>query len=282
MARSALLIYIGVCIVIYALQNWMIFPGHATQGTPAARVAPSKHYELLELKTASGDRIVAVFGRAAFANGTPLPDAEAAARPTVLFFYGNGMCLADAMEQFHLFRRLGANVMIPDFAGYGLSGGSPSEQSFYETADACWAHLMSRGDIDKTMIVPAGWSIGAAVAVDLASRQRVAGLALFSPFTSMGDMAHQLLPWLPARLLLKHRFENEAKIRKLDVPIFIAHGRGDQIIPFAMSERLERAATGPVTTVWVETDHNDLFDQGDEQIRPALEQFLSGVKPAGR
>jgi pimeloyl-ACP methyl ester carboxylesterase len=276
-ARSVLLIYLLLLIVFYALQNWMIFPGRATQGTPAARIAPSKHYELIELRTRSGERIAAVFGAALGDDGKPAPDATA--RPTILFFYGNGMCMADAMEQFWDLRRLGANVMVPDYAGYGMSSGKPSEQSFYETADACWAHLMSRDDIDKTGIVASGWSIGAAVAIDLAAREPVAGLVLYSAFTSMNDMARGLFPWLPTSVLLKHRFDSERKIRSIDVPILIVHGRGDRIIPFEMSQRLSKAAKGRVTALWVETDHNDLFALGFEGIQPVLSEFLRTLTP---
>jgi uncharacterized protein len=275
--RSVLFIYLGVILVLYAMQTWLIFPGHSTQGQPMSVVRPSPDHELIELTTRTGDRIVAIFGRAITPEGEPLADASS--RPTILFFYGNGMCMADAMGEFRKFRKLGANVMIPDFAGYGMSGGKPSEQTFYATGDACWEHLLSRKDIDHRLIVPTGWSLGAAVAIDLAARYPVAGLATFSAFTSMGDMAGGLLPWLPTSLLIRHRFESERKIREIDVPTLIVHGRGDQIIPHAMSERLARAAKGKVTWLSVQTDHNDLFDMGSGEILAAFGQFLQDLNP---
>jgi fermentation-respiration switch protein FrsA (DUF1100 family) len=276
--RVLVLVYVGCLVVLYALQNSLIFPGRSTQGQRSSVVPPGRNYELVELKTKTGDRVVAAFGAALAPDGAPLPDASS--RPTMLFFYGNGMCLADCMGLFDDFRRCGANVMIPDYAGYGMSGGAPSEASFYATADACWAHLNSRGDVDKRRLVPAGWSIGAGVAIDLAARERSsAALVTLSAFTSMNDMARGLLPWLPTSLLLKHRFENERKIRTVDVPTLIIHGRGDRIIPFDMSVRLSRAAGGRVTTLWLETDHNDLFDLGSDEILPALRAFLESVQP---
>jgi pimeloyl-ACP methyl ester carboxylesterase len=277
--RGALLVYLGVAIVLYALQNWMIFPGHSTQGQKLAVVPRGADYELLDLQTKSGERVVAVFGKALDENGNARPDASS--RPTLVFFYGNGMCLADFMGELRKFRKLGANVLAPDYCGYGMSGGKPSEASFYATADACWQHLMSRGDIDKSRIVAAGWSIGAAVAIELASRERVAGVATFSAFTSMTDMGRALLPWLPTSLLLSHRFESERKLRDIDVPTLIVHGSGDQIIPFAMSQRLSKAAKGKVTTLWLETDHNDLFDLGGDEILSALKRFLDDLPTRG-
>jgi hypothetical protein len=276
-ARSVILIYLGVAVVLYALQSWMIFPGHSTQGTKLARIAPARDHELVELKTGDGTKIVAVFGKALSADGTILDDSHK--RPTVLFFYGNGMCAADFMGEFRKFRKLGANVMVPDYAGYGMSGGKPSEASFYATADACWDYLVSRQDIDKSKIIPAGWSIGAAVAIDLASRKPAGALAIFSSFTSMPDMAHHLLPWLPTSMLVKHRFDNAHKIPQIKLPTLIVHGRHDQIIPFFMSQRLATIAPGPITTLWLETDHNDLFDLGSEPILQIFGKFLHEFMP---
>jgi fermentation-respiration switch protein FrsA (DUF1100 family) len=107
----------------------------------------------------------------------------------------------------------------------------------------------------------------------------VAGLVTFSAFTSMADMGRALLPWLPTGLLIKHRFESERKLKQIDVPILIVHGRGDQIIPHAMSARLAKVARGKVITLSVETDHNDLFDLGGDEILPALRTYLEGLPP---
>ena len=273
-----LILYLAVCIVLYALQTSMIFPGRSTQGQRQAVVPPSRSgdYELVMLTKASGTRIVTAFGKAMSRDGTILPDAPS--RPMILLFYGNGMCLADAMVWLRDFRKLGANVMIPDYAGYGMSGGQPSEQSFCQTADACWEYLVSRPDIDKSKIIAAGVSIGGAVAIDLAARKPAYALATFSTFTSMPDMARDLFPWLPTSLLLKHRFESESKIRQIKVPIFIAHGTHDQIIPFPMSERLRKAAGGPVTYVTAETDHNDLFELAGDELLDALGRFIDSLK----
>ena len=91
-------------------------------------------------------------------------------------------------------------------------------------------------------------------------------------------MARDLFPWLPTSLLLKHRFESESKIRQIKVPIFIAHGTHDQIIPFPMSERLRKAAGGPVTYVTAETDHNDLFELAGDELLDALGRFIDSLK----
>jgi pimeloyl-ACP methyl ester carboxylesterase len=267
-AKSAARVYLGVCLVVALIQTKLIFPGASTQGKKDSIVRPIEGTELVRMKTPEGDEVVAMFGKAKVADPTT--------RPTVLYFYGNGMCLADSFAEFQAFRRAGANVMIPDFLGYGMSGGSAGEKGVYATAEASYAHLMSRDDVDKSKIIVAGWSLGAAAAIELASKHRVAGLMTFSAFTSMGDMARKTLPVFPTAFFLRHHFENEIKIRGIDVPTLIVHGRHDRIIPFDMSRRLREASASKSLTYLPidEADHNDLFEVGADEIWPAVSNFL--------
>jgi len=274
--RLPILVYAGVAIVFSTFQARLIFPGSETQGRPESVVRPPPDAELVSLTTARGDRVVALFGKALTPDGSPLADASAC--PTLLYFYGNAMCLADASGQFGRFRRLGANVLIPDYVGYGLSGGKAGESGCRETAEAALAYLRSRPDVDRGRVVAAGWSLGGAVALDLADRHPVAGLAIFSTFTSMADMARRVVPFLPASLLLRHRFESVTKIGRVGCPILIGHGRLDRIIPFAMADRLAGAARGPVARVTIdEADHNDFFEAGGDRVEAALRRFLEQV-----
>ncbi len=272
--RIAALVYVGLCIVLAVFQTAIIFPGAATQGRADCVVRRFQGSELVELKTTDGEKVVALFGPAMTATGTAHPDAKN--RPTLLYFYGNGMCMADCEGEFLKFRQRGFNVMVPDFLGYGMSGGKPSESGVYATADACFDHLLSRDDIDRKKIVPTGWSLGASAAIHLASARKVPALVAISAFTSMSDMARWHYPLVPAKLFLHHHFENEQKIRSVRCPVFIAHGTRDGIIPFAMSNRLAEAAAGKVTKYDVtDGDHNDIYDVGGTGLLDAIERFVN-------
>ena len=133
-ARFVTLILLGFLAVLYMIQDRMIFPGAATQGRPEAAVHPRPGSELITLTTSGGERVVALYGPALSPDGRPHPDPMS--RPALLYFYGNAMCLAYAEPEFDRFRRLGLNVMIPDFLGYGLSSGKASEHGCQETAQA--------------------------------------------------------------------------------------------------------------------------------------------------
>src|SRR3954470_17099245 len=143
-----------------------------------------------------------------------------------------------------------------------MSSGKPTEQALYDTADAAYDYLRARGDVDPARIIASGWSLGAAVAIDLTHRRPTIGLMTFSAFTSLGEMGRKMFPWLPTAWMISYKFESLEKVRDINVPIFIAHGEHDQLVPHGMGESLARTAkkSPRVTTVWVKTDHNDIFE----------------------
>jgi fermentation-respiration switch protein FrsA (DUF1100 family) len=266
-------VYLGLAMVLAGCQTHFIFPGAATQGRADSMVRPIDGGEVLQLRARAGERVAALFGTALAPDGRPLADSSH--RPTIIFFYGNGMCLADCTGDWMKWRRRGFNVIVPDYIGYGMSGGKPSEQGVYATADACFDALLQRNDIDPQRIVPLGWSLGGAAAVHLASTRKVPCLVLVSAFTSMDAMAHHIFPYLPTSLFLRHHFKNEQKLRCITAPVFIAHGTRDSIVPFDMSNQNAKACAGPVTKYDVPGgDHNDVFDVGGAPMRDAIASFI--------
>ena len=280
--RSALLMYLIICIAMFAFQTYLIFPGTFRKGAPETILTPNATEELAHLKLPDGTPITGFFGKADDVN----PAAPPMPRPTVIFFYGNGDCMASVLPEFNLFRRLGMNCMLVDYPGFGMSQGSPSEQSCYAAAEAAYQFVLARPEVDPKKIIPAGWSLGGAMAVEVAHRHRadgtIAGLLTFSSFTSMLDMARQNYPFLPVGLLLQHHFKSEDKLREITVPYFLGHGKIDPAIPFTHADRLAKAyAGGPdkLTRFTAEDGgHNDFFDKaGDgpgEPLENAIAKFL--------
>ncbi len=278
--RWLLAIYLLLVLLMSLNQERFIFGGHAWQAQPWTIVKPASDRELIALRTSLGDTVYIALEKATDPLGGAVR-ADAASCPTMIFFYGAGGTLAGSLDVFATWRTLGLNVVGVEYPGYGMSGGLPSENSIYAAAEAAYDYLLTRADIDHSRIISAGESLGTGVAVQLAVRRKVAAVALFSPYTSMKEMAHIDYPWLPTSLILKHHFRTEDKISQLTCPLLIAHGTQDSIIPIEMSKRLAKAATkAQVTTVFVQTDHVDLFDHAGTQMSDALRGLIAKVKGA--
>lgn len=193
----------------------------------------------------------------------------------MLFFYGNGECLNYDLDRFDQLRRLGVNVMIPEYVGYGLSTGKAGEAGCTATADAAYLFLTTQKGVQPKRLMVVGWSLGGAVAIDLASRKPVGGLAAFSTFTSMVEMGHRQLPWLPVSVLLRHRFENERKLRQVACPVLLGHGDQDRRVPYEMCARLASAVKGPVRQFSVKgAGHNNFFGGEKGQVFNELRRFI--------
>jgi uncharacterized protein len=196
--------------------------------------------------------------------------------PVVLLCHGNGGNMAHRLEKLRLLRKAGAGVMLFDYRGYGLSTGKPSERGTYEDSEAAYAWLRSRGISDSRIVVH-GESLGAGVAVELATRHPVGGLIVENGFTSTLDMGRRLFRWLPVSLLVKYRYDNLAKISRVKAPILVIHSRQDEIIPFEMGQRLFDAAASPKTFVEIQGGHNDGFFVSAQAYTDALRAFLGSL-----
>jgi pimeloyl-ACP methyl ester carboxylesterase len=255
------------------LVDRVAFPGAATQGRADARLAPGAAGELVHLRTASGTGVTALFGPALDREGRALDDA--ARRPTLLFFYGNGACVAHMAEVFQRLRRLGVHVIMPDYPGYGMSEGKASERGCFAAADAVLAWVAARPGLDRRRVIAGGWSMGGAVALDLAAREPLAGVFTINTFTSGRAFGRVAVSPLVALVPL-NPFDSIAKIPRVRCPILIAHGARDTLIPPRMADELAAAATSPVTRVTLEhSGHNDVFQTGGEMLWGALEAFVA-------
>jgi hypothetical protein len=279
--RIAALVYLGLCLALYFFQNYIIFPGAYVHSAAAATVHAAPGREVLELHTPEGHRVAAIFGAALSEDGSP--DADAVHRPTILYLYGNGDCVKTSLGVFDHLRRLGANVLIPEYIGYPMSGGKPSEAGLYATADAAYQYLHTRPDVDPNQIVLIGRSLGAGPAIDLASRKPVAALATFSAFTSLDEMGRKVMPIFPTGLFLHCHFNNIQKIADVKCPIFLAHGTRDDFVPFSMMARLATAARTPVILYPIPgADHNNIFQIHDGNLIPTFGRFLHSLTALGR
>lgn len=170
------------------------------------------------------------------------------AKGTVLYSHGNGGNITYFKGVAADLAVRGLDVLLYDYRGYGRSEGSaPSEDELYADEDAAYDFLTQTRGVQPAQLALYGLSLGTTVATDLAARKPCAALVLEAPLSSASDMANATIPILPRALhgLLKNRFESARKIAHVRVPVFIAHGEDDGVIPVEQGKKVFAAANEP-------------------------------------
>ena len=260
--------YGALALMLYVTQSSLVFYpeiGREIAATPAQLGLP---YEDLRLKTSDGIGLHGWFVPAAPARGT------------VLFLHGNAGNISHRLDSVQMFHRLGYDILIFDYRGYGNSGGTPSEEGTYRDADAAWRYLAEQKQVPACRIVLFGESMGGAIAAQLASREKPAALVIASGFTSVPDLAQQLYPWLPARWLARIRYDTRAYLRTVTAPVLIAHSPQDEIVPYAHGQALFAAADPPRQFLELAGGHNDGFIFMRESWTGVLQEFLDKSQDA--
>lgn len=169
-----------------------------------------------------------------------------------------------------------------DYRGYGLSEGSPDEMGLYRDAEAAFDYLTVRlGKLEATIAVY-GRSLGAAVAVELATRRGVWALILEAPFTSIKALGRHAYPFVPTWLLVRARFDSLAKMPSVMSPVLVFHGTRDEIVPTDMGRQIYGAVIGYKRLALLDGgSHNDPHHEQASPHFTALREFLEEVSEEG-
>jgi fermentation-respiration switch protein FrsA (DUF1100 family) len=195
----------------------------------------------------------------------------------LLFCHGNAGNVSHRNDYFKVFNRLGLNVFIFDYRGYGRSSGIPSEHGTYLDAEAAWDFLVRELKVEPEHIVVIGRSLGGAVASRLAGLKRPRGLILEGAFTSIPDVAADLVPYFPARFLVRYDYPTKKFVAGVDCPILVMHSSDDEIIPFSHGQKLFQLAPEPKTFLPLLGGHNDAVTVSSGEYRTGVRKFLNGL-----
>jgi fermentation-respiration switch protein FrsA (DUF1100 family) len=251
--RSVIFVYACVCVYGYFFTERQIFQPQSASYQETGN--------FFKLTSANGKKISAVY----------LPNVKASF--TLLYSHGNAEDLGDVLPYLQQLQKLGFSVFAYDYQGYGTSDGTPSEQNAYADINAAYNYLTKSLKISPARIIVYGRSVGSGPSVDLASRERVAGLILESGFVS----AFRVVTKIP--IVPFDKFANIDKIGRVRCPVLVMHGTADDVIPLWHGEALFKAANLPKRYLWVEgAGHNDLVELAGKRYHEAMEEFAQLVK----
>lgn len=193
----------------------------------------------------------------------------------LLFLHGNAGNASHRLPNAALLAEQGLDVLLPDYRGYGLSGGSPDEAGTYADARAALRWLEREAGYPGPRVLVFGRSLGGAVAVELARDRALAGLVLESTFTSVADVAHAALGF-GLGPLLRGRYDAASRIGAVRCPILVLHGDRDRIVPFELGRRLFEHAPEPKAFETIRgAGHNDTVEVGGRPYLSRLRAFAA-------
>ncbi len=262
--KNILLLVLGLVLLngcMYLQQSSMIFFPYATlDQTPAEW---GLVYEDVFLDTEDGVRL----------HGWYIP--RHGSKQALLFFHGNAGNISHRGASVEIFHRLGLNVFIFDYRGYGKSEGKPDEKGLYKDARAAWRYLSKERGFGQEEIILFGRSLGGAVAAELATEIQPGGLILESTFSSAKDVANAVFPILSRLIFLRYDFDTAAHVRRVACPVLVLHSPDDEIIPFRLGEKVFQAANEPKSFVKMRGDHNSGILMSQPDYERALGAFVS-------
>ena len=264
-------LYGALCLYLFLMQDKLIF----YPNIPSRKLSASPADIGLEFETVSINTSDQVILNGRF---VPAPDEKG----TLLFFHGNAGNISHRLDSLRIFHGLGLSTLIIDYRGYGKSQGKISEQGSYLDAEASWKYLTERKNIPAQNIIVFGRSLGAAIAAYNAAKYMPGALILESAFTSVPDMAEQLYPIFPVRLLSRFQYNTRESLLSVTCPVLIIHSPNDEIIPFENGLQLYRSAGNPKQLLEIQGGHNEGFLLSGKTYIEGIDRFivpiLSGSK----
>lgn len=196
----------------------------------------------------------------------------------LVWYHGNAGNIVDRLDNARLLiKRLGVDIVLVDYRGYGLSQGKPDEQGLYLDGVAIYDSVVKHG-IRPEDIVLFGRSLGGAIAVEVALQRPAGALVLESAFRSVPTLA-RVHYWFVPPAAIRTKLDTESKIHRVQPPKLFLHGDRDEIVPFDHGRVLFTRAKDPKRFYVIKgAGHNDTYLVGGEPYLATWESFLKATR----
>jgi len=189
---------------------------------------------------------------------------------TVLYNHGRRDNLQFYWDRVELLYKMGFNIFIYDYEGFGMSEGEPSESAIYSDAQTALEYIRSRSDVDASKIAVYGFSLGCVAAINLAvSSVPLYVLVLEAPFASSTTLVQSgTILDIPSSYVMKGEYNNADKIKSVHIPLLIVHGENDTFVDINKnSQVIYDNANNPKVFIRVPgANHSDIPQKMGEQM----------------
>lgn len=221
--------YLLLVAVVFVGQRWMIY--HPFRGSERQMVEQAKTEGLMPWKNGSGQII-----------GWQRDAARTAKPANKLIVFGGNAGNAIYREPYVAgFESLNDGrtweVFLFEYPGYGARPGKTNREAFNTAAHAAVKQLLA---LDDRPLFVLGESLGSGVACDVAASESagVKGIALVTPFARLADVAQSAIPFMPAALMLRDRWDNLGALPKSRAPVAVLIAGCDEVVGCEQGERV--------------------------------------------
>ena len=186
----------------------------------------------------------------------------------ILLFHGNAEDIFGARSLGEkLCSQLYMNIIIIEYPGYSIYKTKDSNSNIIlENTTIVYDYIKAKFNLNDNNIYILGRSIGSSPAIYLASKRKPNALFVISGFSSIKEVAKNLVG--PLNVLLKDRFFSIDYIKNVTCPVLFVHGQKDRLIPFKETLKLKNMCDCPYeVSLPEEMTHNE-FDIDLDLISP--------------
>jgi len=202
-------------------------------------------------------------------------------RGQVLVLHGNAGCAVWSAHYADVLQHVTAlDVFIVEYPGYADRPGKPTERMLEAAADEALNHLNS---IKPVYLV--GESLGTGVAAYLAGKHpdRIAGVALLAPYSSLTEVARAHVRVLPVGLILCDRFPAAEYLKSYRGPIAFVVANRDKVVPARFGMGLHQNYEGPKSLREIpDGDHGSVMTLPPEAWKEIVDFWRTHSSPHPR
>ena len=231
------------------------------------------------------EKLPALLQQAASMGLSPWPDARAyhgwmpatppeSPRGTIIVFHGNGGLALHRKYYVDALAARGFRVLLAEYPVYGDRPGKVGETAF--VADAVQTLALAQREFGAPVYV-FGESLGAGVAAAVLAQSPVpvAGVAMITPWATLPEIAQDVFWYLPARWLVRDRYDNIANLNRWGGPVAVVIAAQDEIIPARHGQHLFDSLSTPKRRwVFEHGSHNNWPIEADAPWWDEVIQFL--------
>ncbi len=153
---------------------------------------------------------------------------------TILYCHGNKHNIDAYWDRVMVMHKMGFNVFIFDYRGFGMSEGESSENGMYKDAESALDFVSTTKKVPKDSLCLYGYSLGNVASIYLAANKiNSACLIAEAPFASANSLSQGSLGLdIPPDWLTKSNFNNAELIKKVNTRFLLIQSLDDDFVRY--------------------------------------------------